>query len=674
VGVQAYLLDRSAQYLDIEMGDFLCIQGVAYRISAVIDVPTDVWPFQRVTLVDPLPTPVSSDWTISGVATSEDLDFWSGLCEQSDIAVFEVIALATNQVTLVNGTVLGANSVVTGSLPVDATPVGVYLANPSAYSVYLNGVLRRKYIPLDPLIVSVPLLQQYIINTDDSQVLRQNVDYFFTTFRGQPVFSFVTPVPSNAGGQDVWEGQNPPNSLWAETSYLDNRPRIEANFGIPADFTLDDLAQLPSSVDYLSTVQGLWYAYWNGPTLFNLRVGTQILIGLPFAEETGTIVQIRSDFSVSTGLILVADVANPAIVRSYSYPVTLDLEVNPATNLPYAVGDTVQQFAPLVTGAEVEDYVSDPDWFQGYLEQGDFFEVQKFFTFLVRVNSAAFSLPALMFVQQFILRIKPTYTYPLFVVQAVVPSAEVTVSDQIVPSGTLSLFDDTCFPGTEGVATMFDQPDPNGGWRSQFDCNQTPQPRPWVATKPNYPNPTYPIIWGYDKNYLCPEDFILGTLCTTFASPTLPTYDSLFQFDLPLYTADQASFFLGPTISVPAGPAGLPIGASYTVPNNGTLNSINLQLTCEVPGTPPNFLLNLYVNGTLQSSTAFAVGPTGVTLTQAISVAVVAGNALTVAILPASGGPITVAWDTILVETGQSVPWYFDTDVAAGSYCVFHAM
>jgi hypothetical protein len=668
LGAQVYLLDRSAQYLDIEMNDFLCIDGVAYRISGVVDVSTDTWPFQRVTLIDSLPIPAGSTWSISGTVTSEDLDFWNGLCEQSDIVNFEVVTLATNQITLVPSVVLGANETLSGSLPVDATPVGLYLSQPTLYSVYLSSVLRRKYIPLDPLVLSVPLLQELIINSDDSQVLRQNVDYFFTTFRGQPVISFVTPVPSSAGGPDVWEGLSPPNSMWAETSYLDNRPRIQANFGIPADFTLDDLAQLPSNVDYLSTVQGLWYAYWNGPTMFNLRVGTQILIGLPFAEETGVIVQIRSDFSVSTGLILVQDVANAAVVRSYSYPLPLTLEVNPATGVPYAVGDTVQQFAPLTTGAEVDDYVSDPTWFQGYLEQGSFFEVQKFFQFLVRIDSAAFNLAALLFVKSFILRIKPTYTYPLFVVRADVASSEVTVSDLIVPSGTLELYDGVCFPGTEGVATMFDQPDPNGGWRNQFDHNQN------RATPPVYPNPNYPIIWAYDKNYLCPEDHILGTLCTTFLVPTLPTFDSIFQFDLPLYTADQASFFTGPTILVPAGPAGLPIGGPYTVPNTGTLNTINLQLTCVVPGTPANYLLNLYVNGTLQSSTPFTCGPAGIALMATISVPVVASDILTVAILPAVGGPITVAWNTILVETGQSVPWFFDVDVAAGTYCVFHEM
>ncbi len=662
IGQAAYLLDHSTQFLNIGLGDFLCINGVAYRISGTADVLSDEWPFQRVTLRDPLPTVAGSDWSISGIATSVDLDFWNGLCEQSDQVIFQIFNLSTRQLSLVTGTVLGSNAALTGSLPVDATSVGLYLSQPALYTVCLSSVLRRKYIPLDPLIVDIPLLQQYIINTDDSQVLRRNVDYFFTTFRGASCISFVTPVPLDAGGPDVWQGEPPPGMLWAETSYLDNRPRIEGNFGIPAGFTLDDLAQLPSNIDYLSTVQGLWYAYWHGPTMFNLRAGTQILLGLPFADVPGVITEVRDDFSVSTGLILVQDQANAAVVRSYSYPAALKLEVNPATGVPYVVGDTVQQFAPLVTGAVVQDYINNPDWFQGILEQGDFYEVQKYFTFLVEVSSLAFNLQALLFVQSFIKRIKPKYTYPFFVVQATVGDTDVSVSDEILPSGTLRLYDNTCFPWN-GVATMFDQPDPNGGWRNQFDHNWNP------ATPPIYPNPNYPILWAFDKNYLCPEDHIVGTLCTTFGSSTLPTFDSIFSFDLPVYSADPASFYSGPALSVPAGPAGLPIGGAYTVVNTGTLTSVTMQLVCDFPGSPANYVLTLFKNGTPAATQAFTCGPAGMAFTRAISVAVTAGDTITVATVPSSGGPIAVSWTNILVETGQAIMWAFDTDLAAGTYC-----
>jgi hypothetical protein len=201
--------------------------------------------------------------------------------------------------------------------------------------------------------------------------------------------------------------------MWAETSYIDNRPAIEANFGIPAQFTLADLAQLPANIDYLSAVQGLWYAYWNGPTVEDIRIGAQILLGLPFAEQAGTILSIRDDFSVTTGQILVQDSANAAIVREYTYPPSLDLETNPATGEPYAVGDTVTQFAPFVQGVEIYDWVNNPSWFQGYVSQGAFIELRKYETFLVRVASPAFDYQAVLFAQSFIERIKPTYTQPL---------------------------------------------------------------------------------------------------------------------------------------------------------------------------------------------------------------------------------------------------------------------
>ena len=545
LGTNTYRVEQSLQGLSIPSGSFLCVDGVAYRIATVITAPSDPYPAQRVTLLDALPVPCGATWFISGSATSKDLDFWNGMCEQGDIVTFEVIQNSNQSLTTVTSVVLGSSSQNTHSLPVDATPVGVYLAQPSMYSVYLLSVLRRKYIPLDPLVVDVPLLQELIINTDDSQVLRRNVDYFFTTFRGESCIAFMTPVPANAGGPDVWQGVAPPARMWAETSYLDNRPRIEGTFGIPAGFTLDDLSQLPSNVDYLSSVQGLWYAYWNGPTLFNLRVGTQILLGLPFAEEAGTIVQIRNDFSQTQGQILVQDSATASITRAYTYPVALSLENNPATGVPYVVGDTVTQFAPLVTGVEVVDYIKNPKWFEGYLEQGSFFEVEKFFKFLVRVDASAFNLQALLFCQTFVNRIKPTYTYPLFVVLETVPSADVAVSDIVLASGTLFIDDGACTNGYIGVATMFDQPQSaGGGWRSQFDSS------PFAA--PSYPTPSLPVLWGFDKNLICPEDAIFATLSTTIAT-SIPIFDSIFQFDTPVYTLGFAEFSTGNVTDLPTG-------------------------------------------------------------------------------------------------------------------------
>lgn len=670
VGPSTYRVERSLQYLDIELNDFLCIDGVAYRIANVIDDPSDTFFYQRVTLLDPLPVPADATWSIAGTVTSLDLDFWSGLCEVSDLVTYSVLNNTTQVTTTVLGPVLGASSVLTGNLPVDATPVGAYLANPTLYAVYLQGVLRRKYIPMDPLVVDVPLLQQYIQSTDDTAVLRRNVDFFFDTFRGQPCIRFITPVPVDAGGNDVWQGQAPPSQLWAETSYIDNRPIIEQNFGIPAGFALDDLAQLPSNFDYLSAVRGLWYAYWNGPTLFNMRAGTQILLGLPFAEQAGTILSIRDDFSTTTGQILIQDAADSTIVREYSYPASLSLEVNPTTKVLYVAGDTVAQFAPLVTGVEVVDYIKNPTWFQGYLEQGVFFEVEKFFKFLVRVDSAAFNLSALMFATSFVKRIKPTYTYPLFIVLEALGTrgdTTVTTSDEVDLHGTLLIFDGACFDSSRGVSTMFDQARPAyGGWRNQYDHNEDP------TDLPTYPTPNYPIMWGFDKNYLCPEDFIMGTICTTFAVTTMPAFDSLFSFDEPVYTADMVYFSEGYQLLIPG--AGLQIEGDVVVPTpGGTLNSLTLQIAVPHPTTPDTYDLILKQNGTTVLTLPFTASAS-VTVTTPISIAVVPGDVLDAYIVPTGLSDVAVAWDSILVETGLSVPWAFDTTLPPGTYCAFRVM
>jgi len=173
-------------------------------------------------------------------------------------------------------------------------------------------------------------------------------------------------------------------------------------------FDFNDLASLSSTVDYLVRYAPLAYTMTNGPTLYNLRVGAQILLGLPFAEEAGVITEIRTDFSPTQGRILIQDTANKEIVRTYTFPKVLDLEVSRTTGEVYAVGDKVPQFAPLVEGVVVEDYVSNPTWFQGLLQQGAIYEVEKFHRFLVQGCASIFILSALLSFEASSSSFKPT--------------------------------------------------------------------------------------------------------------------------------------------------------------------------------------------------------------------------------------------------------------------------
>ncbi len=658
---QTYRAERSLQYLDIKQGDFLCIDGVAYRIGRVLDDPSDPFYFQRLALLDPLPVPAGTSWSLAGTVTSKDLNFWDGLCEQDDYVLYEVLDTATQNLLEVTGRVLGASSATPLSLAVDATPVGLYLSDSSRYFVFLKGVLRKKYVPLDPLIADVPFLQEKIVAKDDTQVLRRNVDYAIDTFRGQKCFRFITPVPEATGGPDIWQGQLPPAQLWAETSYLDNRPRIEANFGIPAGFTLDDLSTLPSNVDYLSAVRGLWFAYTNGPTLFNLRAGTQILLGLPFAEEAGTIVEIRTDFSATTGRILVQDAADTTIVRSYSFPVALSLETNPSTGVPYAVGDAVTQFAPLVQGVEVVDWVKNPEWFQGYLEQGAFFEVEKFFKFLVRVDSAAFNLSALLFVRSFILKIKPTYAYPLFVVRSQLGNTTVTTSDAVHRHGLLHMDTGVC---ALGVAPIYDQHRPaGGGSRNQYDNDAD------LATAPTFPDPTLAVAWAYDRAALCPEDAIVRTLCTTLPAGTKASLDSVLSYDLSPYKNEAAYFVSGLQVVVPA--AGLEVGTPSTIQIAGTVTVVNVEISAVDTGNPNTYRLVVEKNGAEAASIPFTLAEGAFVFQQAISFAVTSGDVLRCFIRSTTARANPIYWGGVFIRMGQAVTWSYDSTLPAGSYCVY---
>ena len=258
---------------------------------------------------------------------------------------------------------------------------------------------------------------------------------------------------------------DPPEYLWAEITYIDNRPTIEANFGRLVGFNVEDLRTRADDLDYLSAVQGLWYTYWFGPKPYNIRVGSQILLGLPFAEQTGTIVDIHAPFDVTRSRVLVQDIKNPSIVRSYFFPSSLSIEVNPETDVPYVVGDVIQQFAPLSTGVEVVDYIEDDSWFASYLESGDFYEVWKLHTFGVMIDATAFNVDNAEFVLSYVLRFKPHYTYPFFVIRDstydIVTIDDATAFGPVVPGSSFELSDDWVYPTPLGWA--------NSPWESRVN-------------------------------------------------------------------------------------------------------------------------------------------------------------------------------------------------------------
>jgi hypothetical protein len=452
------------------------------------------------------------------------------------------------------------------------------------------------------------------------------------------------------GSDDVWQGV-PPDRLWAEYTYIDNRPTIEANFGALAGVSVAQIEELPGNVDYLSAVRGLWHAYLNGPTMFNLRAGAQILLGLPFAEEAGTIIEVRTDFSHSQGRILIRDAAQTEIVRSYSFPKSLALEVNPATGERYAVGDTVAQFAPLVEGVEIVDYVKDPKWYEGLLHQGIFNEVQKFFTFLVRVDSAAFGVDPLLFTQNFMLTIKPRTSYPYFLVVKTIGDTEFSITDEVDFTVTLNFYDNLCslWPSS----TLIDDPRAKGGglWNHVDDTAGNP--------------------WGVDTKELCPSDTVSVHLCQVFSAPAVIPVDSIFVVDQNLM--DDARFHSAASpFTVPTGTTGLsiPAAAGATVPLNGTITSVRVILTGGPGSDPANYELVIAINAVDTLIEAFTSNAGYTIFTATVSQAVSASDVLTARIRHSGGSPRSPAWTDIRVDASMDLgPWTVDMTLPAGNYC-----
>lgn len=241
----------------------------------------------------------------------------------------------------------------------------------------------------------------------------------------QDTFNLTTPCPSN---------------LWAELTYFSNDENIEKNFGVLVGVSRDDLSSTAALAPYRSVVAGLMFALTKGPAVENLRLSSQILLGLPFAENPGRIIEInttyrlREDGSPLFGRILIEahDKNGEAIgiTNIYQYPhgrqlvdtgsITgftsatpneAGLAINPATGVEYIVGDLVTQFAVLSKGVEVRDYIGDPDYITAQVEQGTVTALlTQYHSFSLRINADLTTPADVDFTTQFIQKARPHYT------------------------------------------------------------------------------------------------------------------------------------------------------------------------------------------------------------------------------------------------------------------------
>lgn len=237
--------------------------------------------------------------------------------------------------------------------------------------------------------------------------------------------------------KSIFNPKNPaPEKLWAEVTYIDNSKSIENNFGLLVKFTKEQKDTQGITAPYKSAVAGLMYAYSRGPTIYNLKLGAQVLLGLPFAYHRGVILEINSEYRLGEqleplfGRILIEERDKydkpTGLIDIYLYPrgkqvkllgkwVDQDpdfsgLGINPKTGKTFKEGDLVDAFTILSKGVEISDYLSDPTWYSTIL--GDpINSIQKYHKAYLRANIDLYGTADFDFVADYLRNTKPHYVF-----------------------------------------------------------------------------------------------------------------------------------------------------------------------------------------------------------------------------------------------------------------------
>lgn len=172
----------------------------------------------------------------------------------------------------------------------------------------------------DQRVVGIPTLQNKIHDDQVTSLLEQNTDY--TVEFGTGVISFIV---------------TPPTKMWAKDTLI-NYETPYNNFGY-----LMDLYD-SNTPNYLKAVQGLWFAFWQGPRPEYIKRSLYLLFGLPTASKPGTVTSVTPTTISLT--------YNDTTIENFTVPAGLEILVT--------VGETLTQYQPLVSGIRVFDKVNYP--------------------------------------------------------------------------------------------------------------------------------------------------------------------------------------------------------------------------------------------------------------------------------------------------------------------------
>ena len=227
--------------------------------------------------------------------------------------------------------------------------------------------------------------------------------------------------------------EEPPSVLWAKTTYIEEQSTFY-NFGHMIGYQDTSL----SAEDYLRNVQGLWFAYWQGPRPEFIKRALALLFGLPVALDDGQVLAINS------GIMEILHMDGQ--VKGYHLPSQLQWVLG--------VGDYVERFEVLTTGIDIYDKASLPGFVQTEIgrsaispfalpeatlgsdpdtDESKALQMLEEHTFLPQINVNAFVKPNinLATIFNFLKGIKPLHKSFYFQVIVAIFNEEIALEDKI---------------------------------------------------------------------------------------------------------------------------------------------------------------------------------------------------------------------------------------------------
>ena len=459
-------------YHGINNGDYLSINNG--QIIEILDIlkGADPMEYQRVLVREDLPVDASKEWKIPGQVVSTGTDFATEGVYPGDLVKVEVYDSSDGTEQTPALYVDGVDGL---TVLVDLPALYWAVQDPDRYELRYVGVKRRKAIPLQEDIIGIPALQDKVSVAGEPEFWKENIDYILEPFYRASDGSEL-PMLQWRDATFIDPNIEPPDVLWAEYTHYTNDPQIEGLFGRLTSFLRDDASNLGEDFNYRAGVAGLMFASLQGPSIHALRVGAQILLGQPFAEADGYVLEVQTDYSPTRGRILIQDddgnfPSTSEVIRTYVYvkdpedlTETSGLDINENTGNPWAAGDRIEQFEPIGSGVNVQDYINTPDWYETFTQNAQFSEIQKYHAYALVGNSDLIKLDALEVLLDFIARAKPTYVQPLFIVSRE-NSDDIDITETVLIDIFLYIVDHMAAQNS----IVYDNQDGGGEFYGQYD-------------------------------------------------------------------------------------------------------------------------------------------------------------------------------------------------------------